>query len=75
MAILRLLVRAIFLIIVLGAVLWLLHWLIMYLGLGEPYTKVANGILAVGGVFALIAIILDLAGVPFTDLLKRPPSE
>jgi len=26
-------------------------------------------------VVAVIAIILDLAGVPFTDLLKRPPSE
>lgn len=65
-------VRAILLIIVIGAVLWLLWWLVGYLGLPAPFSKVANGILAVCGVFALIGVIMELAGFP---IIKLPPQQ
>ena len=62
------LVRAVLVVIVLGAVCWLLWWLVGFLGLPEPFSKIAHGIVAVGGVFALIAVLMDLAGYP---LIKR----
>lgn len=73
MGLLRQIVRGVLMIIVAGAVLGLLWWLIGYLGLPEPFGKVANGVLAIGGVFVLIAIILELAGVPLIDLTRKPP--
>lgn len=59
-------VRAVLYGIVIAAVVGILWWLVDYLNLPEPFTWVANGILAIGGAFALIGVILDLVGVqPF----------
>lgn len=60
-------VHLILVIIILGAVWWLLFWLLGYIGLPEPFNKIAHGVLAVGGVFALIAVLLDLAGYPIVN--------
>lgn len=51
-------------IIVLGVVFWLLFWLIGYVGLPEPFNKVARVILAVAAVIVLINCLLMLAGHP-----------
>lgn len=57
-------VRAVLLIIVMGAVYALLYWLIGALGLPHPFGRVAYGVLLVAAVFTLIGIILDFAGMP-----------
>lgn len=64
--------RAVLWIIASGAVIWLLWWLVDFLGLPQPFAKIANGVLAVGGVFLLIAIILDLVGI---SLIKWGPPQ
>lgn len=51
-------------VIVLGVVFWLLWWLIGYVGLPEPFNKVARVILAVAAVIVLINCLLTLAGHP-----------
>lgn len=61
-------VHAILVIIIMGAVFWLLYWLIGFLGLPAPFGKIAYGVLAVGGVFALIGVLLDLAGYPLIKI-------
>lgn len=57
-------VNALIWIIVLGVVFWLLFWLIGYVGLPEPFNKVARVILAVAAVIVLINCLLMLAGHP-----------
>jgi len=52
-------------IVVLGVVFWLLLWLIGYVGLPEPFQKVAKVVLAVAAVVILINILLGWAGHPF----------
>ncbi len=50
--------------IVVGLVLWLLHWLIGYCGIPEPFNKVARVILAVVAVLLIISLLLSLIGRP-----------
>ena len=50
--------------IVAGLILWLLHWLIGYVGLPEPFAKIARVILAVVAVLIAIGVLLDLIGHP-----------
>ncbi len=57
-------VNAIIYIIVFGLIFWLLHWLISYVGIPEPFAKVARVILAVAAVIILINCLLMLAGRP-----------
>ena len=57
-------VSAIIWVIVLGIVFWLLWWLVNYVGLPEPFAKVARVILAVAAVIVLINCLLTLAGHP-----------
>lgn len=57
-------VSALIWIIVLGIVFWLLWWLVSYVGLPEPFNKVARVILAVAAVIVLINCLLSLAGHP-----------
>jgi hypothetical protein len=57
-------VQAILFIIIAGLVFYLLLWLLSYIGLPEPFAKVARVILAVAAVFVLIAVLLSLAGHP-----------
>ena len=52
------------LLIVAGLIFWLLSWLIDYVGLPEPFHKVARVVLAVAAVLVVIAALLHLVGVP-----------
>jgi hypothetical protein len=45
-----------------GLVFYLLWWLIGYVGLPEPFAKVANIVLAILAVFVIIGILLSLVG-------------
>jgi hypothetical protein len=55
-------------IVVIGLVFWLLLWLIDFVGLPEPFNKVAKVILAVVAVLLLINFLLGLTGAPFIRL-------
>jgi uncharacterized membrane protein len=48
--------------IVAGLIFWLLHWLIGYVGIPEPFNKIAHIILAVVAVVVCIGILLSLVG-------------
>jgi hypothetical protein len=51
--------------IVAGLIFWLLWWLIGYVGLPEPFNKVAHVVLAVAAVLVVIGILLSLTnGTP-----------
>lgn len=48
--------------IVAGLVMWLLLWLIDFVGLPEPFNKVAKVIVAVVAVLVVIGVLLSLVG-------------
>lgn len=48
--------------IIAGLILWLLFWLVNYVGLPEPFNKVAHVILAIVAVLVIIGILLSLVG-------------
>lgn len=49
-------------IVCIGIVFWLLHWLISYVALPEPFAKIARVVLALAGVILLINAIMGLGG-------------
>lgn len=51
-------------IIVTGLCFWLILWLISYVGLPDPFAKIARVILACAAVIFLINVLLGLAGHP-----------
>lgn len=51
---------AVIVILVAGLVFYLIHWLIGYVGVPEPFNKIAKIILAVAAVVVLIRLILSL---------------
>ena len=54
---------------IIGGVAWLLWWLVGFVGLPEPFNKIARGIIAVVCVILLINILLGFAGqTPFIRL-------
>ena len=55
-------------ILVIGAICWLLWWLVGFIGLPEPFNKIARGVIAVVAVFFLINLLLGLAGTPLVRL-------
>lgn len=57
-------VSSIIWIIVMGLVFWLLSWLINYIGLPEPFGRVAKIILAVAAVVFLVNELMSIAGHP-----------
>ena len=57
------LMHIVLLILIVGGVCWLLWWLIGYIGLPEPFNKVARIIVAVIAVFFLINVLLSFAGM------------
>jgi hypothetical protein len=65
------LVRAVGLIIITGAVCWLLWWLVGFIGLPQPFNKIAMGVIAVGAVFVLTGILMDLGGYPPSSYLGK----
>lgn len=56
------LVSALITLVVVGLIIWLLHWFLTYVGLPEPFAKIAKVILALVAVIFLINILLS-----FTD--------
>ena len=57
-------VSAVLYLIIAGIVFYLLHWLIGYVGVPEPFGRVARVVLAVAAVVVVIAILLNLVGRP-----------
>lgn len=57
------LVTFIIYLLVIGGICWLLWWLIGYIGLPEPFAKVARVIVAVFAVLACINLLLILGGM------------
>lgn len=55
-------------IIILGCIFGLLWWLIGYVGLPEPFNKVARIVIAVVAVLVLINVLLGVVGEPFVRL-------
>lgn len=55
-------VTVILYLIVAGLVFWLLYWLINFVGLPEPFRKVATVVLAILAVLVVISILLSLVG-------------
>lgn len=56
------LVHIIVYILIVGGICWLLWWLVGYIGLPEPFNKVARVIIAVVAVLLLINVLLAFAG-------------
>jgi peptidoglycan/LPS O-acetylase OafA/YrhL len=50
--------------IVIGVIFYVLWWLVGFLGLPEPFNKVARVIIAIVAVIFLINFLLPLAGQP-----------
>lgn len=63
-------IQLVLVLIVVGLVFWLLWWLVGYVGLPEPFAKIANVVLACAAVFTLIAVLMDMAGYP---IVRMPP--
>ena len=57
-------VQVVIYLIVVGAIFWLLFWLIGYCGIPEPFNKFARVFLVVCAVLILISILLSLVGHP-----------
>lgn len=52
-------------ILVAGLVFWLLWWLVGYIGLPEPFNKVARVVLAILAVLVIIGVLLSVVnGTP-----------
>jgi hypothetical protein len=54
-------------VIVIGLVFWLLWWLIAYVGLPEPFNKLARVILAIAAVLVILNLLLGFAGHPIIN--------
>ena len=48
--------------VIVGLILWLFWWLIDYVGLPQPFNKVAKVIVALIGVLMLVNALLKLSG-------------
>ena len=57
------LMHIVLMILIVGGVCWLLWWLVGYIGLPEPFNKVARVIIAVIAVFFLINVLLSFSGM------------
>ena len=62
------LVQLVIYLAIVGGILWLLLWLISYIGLPEPFSKVAKIIIMVVGVLLLINVLLGFTGNPLVRL-------
>lgn len=57
-------VKTIVYLIVAGLIFWLLWWLVHFVGLPQPFAKVADVVLAIAAVLTIIGVLLQLAGYP-----------
>ncbi len=64
------LVEIVIYLLVVGGVLWLLLWLVGYIGVPEPFSKVAKIIIMVVGVLILINVLLSFAGSPIINFTR-----
>ena len=48
--------------LVAGLIFWLLSWLIGYIGVGEPFAKIAKAVVAIVAVLFVINALLSLTG-------------
>ena len=55
-------VTVILYLIIAGVIFWLLHWAIGYVGIPEPFNKVARVILVILAIFVVIGILLTMVG-------------
>lgn len=62
------LINAAIWVIVAGLIFWLLNWLISYVGIPEPFNKIAKVIIAIVAVVMLINALMTVAGRPFINL-------
>jgi hypothetical protein len=56
------LIHVIIYILIIGGICWLLWWLIGYVGLPEPFNKIARVVIAIVAVLLLINLLLQFAG-------------
>lgn len=56
------LVSIVIYLLIVGGVCWLLWWLVGYIGLPEPFNKIARVIIAVVAVLFCINLLLSLGG-------------
>jgi uncharacterized membrane protein len=61
------LVNAVIWVLIAGLIFWLLNWLISYVGVPEPFNKIAKVIIAIVAVVMLINALLTVAGKPFIN--------
>ena len=59
------LLRSVIWVLIIALICWLLWWLIDFIGIPEPFRKVARVIVAVAGVVLLINTLLGLVGSAF----------
>ena len=69
---LSLLVSLVVYLLVIGTVCWLLWWLIGFIGIPEPFNKIARGVVAVVAVLLLISVLLTLVGNPVGLPIMKP---
>jgi hypothetical protein len=48
--------------VIIGGICWLLWWLVGYIGLPEPFNKIARVVIAVVAVLLCINLLLGLGG-------------
>lgn len=56
------LVSIIIYLLIVGGICWLLFWLVGYVGLPEPFNKIARVVIAVVAVLLCINLLLGLGG-------------
>jgi hypothetical protein len=56
------LVSIVIYLLIVGGIVWLLWWLVAFIGLPEPFNKVARVLIAVVAVLAMINLLLTLGG-------------
>lgn len=62
------LINALLYLIIIGLILWVIWWLIGYIGIPEPFNKVIRVLFAVIAAVIVINILLGLVGHGFIDL-------
>jgi uncharacterized membrane protein YtjA (UPF0391 family) len=67
---LRSLVSIVIYLCVVGGVVWLLMWLVDYVGLPAPFNKVAKIVIMVFVVLALISLLLGFTGYPVVTIWR-----
>lgn len=50
--------------VVVGLIFWLLFWFVSYVGLPEPFAKIAKVLIALFAVILLLYLLLGILGAP-----------